>query len=152
MAFCCSIADIDICTALSDVEEQASIMGTPITYIYRKEGNVARDSLGTIKQRSLETPYQFNALPVERYPDYKKLERAGLREGVEAIVYLPMATFFEYGLIRQDVNKLGSDFSALETVRSTVVLDGSEWKIADKGLFGRLSWVPLYVTLGLRIA
>jgi hypothetical protein len=143
---------VDICGALADIEEQAVIMGTPITYIYRKESDVQRDSLGTIKSRSLETRYEFNALSVERHPDHKKLERAGLREGVEALVYLPTATFFEYGLIRQDHQKLGFDFAALETVRSTVILDGSEWKIADKGLSGRMSWVPLYVTFGLRIA
>jgi hypothetical protein len=152
MAFCCSIEYIDICGALSDVEEQAAVMGTPLTYIYRKEADVKRDALGTIKQRSLETRYDFNAFPVERYPDYKKLERAGLREGVEVLIYLPMATFFEYGLIRQDRQKLGADFAALETIRSTVLIDGREFKIKDKGLFGRLSWVPLYVTLGLGAA
>jgi hypothetical protein len=152
MAFCCSIADIDICGALADIAEQAAIMGTPLTYIYRTENDVARDTLKTVKQRFPETPYQFNAFPVERRPDDKKLSRAGLRESADALVYLPMATFFEYGLIRQDQQKLGFDFAALETVRSTVILDGSEWKIADKGLSGRMSWVPLYVTLGLRIA
>jgi hypothetical protein len=151
VAFCCAIEDLDICGALSDVQEQACIMGTPVTYIYRKESNVQRDALGTIKQRSLETRYDFYSFPVERYPDYKKLERAGLREGVEVIVYLPMATFFEYGLIRQD-RQLGSDFASLEIIRSTVLVDGSEFKIKDKGLFGRLSWVPLYVTLGLGTA
>ena len=51
-----------------DIEEQAAIMGTPITYIYRKESDVQRDSLGTIKSRSLETRYEFNALSVERHP------------------------------------------------------------------------------------
>jgi len=142
------IMDIDICTALSDVEEQACIMGTDIIYIHRTEEDISRGSLGSITKRSLLTRYGFKAFPLERYPDYKKLERAGLKEGVEMTAYTPMSTWISYGLIRPD--HIGEDFTALETVRSTVLIDGSEMKIDDKGLHGRIGNVPLYIVLGLK--
>jgi hypothetical protein len=152
MAFVCSCQDIlavDICNALTETQQAACEWGTPIVYVFRKEHDVIRDELGTIKKRSLDTKFTFNALPVERYPDYKKLERAGVKEGVEVLVYTPMATWMEYGFIRQDKRYLGFDFAAIDTIRSTVIVDGIEMKIKDKGLSGRLSWMPLYVTLGL---
>jgi hypothetical protein len=148
MAFCCNLHDVDICNALQDILDVTNEMGTSIVYVRRTEQDVTRDSLGTIKSRSLETRYSMKANPVERYPDYKRLERAGLREGCECMIYTPIAAWVEVGLI--NLLTIGRDFAALETIRSTVILDGSEWRIADKGLNSRIAGVPLYITLGLK--
>jgi hypothetical protein len=58
-----------------------------------------------------------------------------------------IADWIDAGIIQLD--RLGESFKAIDIIRSTVLLDGSEWKIKDKGLSGRLGGMPLFITLGL---
>jgi hypothetical protein len=150
---CGSFVSIDICTALHEIELIACEQGTTVVFIHRKEQDVGRDSLGTVKKRSLDTRYKFKAFPVERQPNRKQLERAGIREDVDTVITIPMSMMIESGLIRtpqdSEYTTIGEDFAHIDIIRSTVVLDGEEWKIRDKGLSGRLGGIPLYVTFGL---
>lgn len=150
---CGSYLSVDVCTALKEVAQVACEQGTSVVYIRRGEPDVRRDSLEAVKDRSLNTRYAFKAFPVERQPNRKQLERAGIKEDVDTVIYVPMAMFIEAGLVRPpqdaDMLSLGDDFAKIEMIRSTVLLDGSEWKIREKGLSGRLGGVPLYVTFGL---
>lgn len=134
--------------ALQDVADVAAVYGTAITVKLRAEGGVRRDALGTIIQRDLAPTLSLDAYPVERSPDKRKLEKAGLREEVEVMVYTPMKSWVDAGVI--DLDEIGDTFAAIDVTRSTVILDGTEWKVADKGMPSRIGPVPLYITLGLR--
>lgn len=150
----CGAMQVDACTALKEVAAIVCEQGTTVVYIKRGESDIKRDSLHAIDARSLTTRYKFKAYPVERQPNRKTLERAGIKEDVDTIVFIPLAMFVEAGLIRTPVDEeastLGEDFSKIEMIRSTVILDGSEWKIRDKGLSGRIAGIPIYVTFGLQ--
>jgi hypothetical protein len=127
--------------------DAAQQYGTPIKLGLNSETDLARDSLQTIKKRPV--PYiDMKALPVERQPDARKLEKAGIREEVDVLIYIPILYFIERGII--DDAHLGDSFARIDTTRSTVILDGTEFKIADKGLAVRIGQYPLHVTFGLR--
>lgn len=122
--------------------------GTPIQIRLRKESDVSRDKLNSIKQKDITNDISTYALPVERQPDRKKLEKAGIREDVDVIVYTPILAWIKLGYIKDAT--IGKDFTAIDIIRSTIILDGSEWKIADKGLSTRIGQYPLYITFGLK--
>jgi hypothetical protein len=131
-----------------DVLDLSMQYGTPVTIRLRKESDVNRDDLGSIKKKSLTPSFSTWALPVERQPDTRKLEKAGIRELVDVLIYTPILSWMESNHISDD--NIGNEFSAIDTTRSTVLLDGEEWKIADKGLSTRLGKYPVYITFGLR--
>ena len=146
---CCNEVSPEACTALQEVADAVCQVGTLITYIKRGELDVSRDNLNAIKKRSLspDSRYNFKAYPIDRQPNLKKLTNAGIKEDVDTIVYIPVQYFIDAGL--WNLTTIGEDFSKIETIRSTVILDGSEWAIKDKGLSGRVNGVPLYITFGL---
>lgn len=127
--------------------DAAQQYGAPVKVILRSETDVARDSLQTIKKRSLPG-LDMKALPVERQPDARKLEKAGIREEVDVLIYIPILYFIDAGIIND--THLGDTFARIDTTRSTVILDGTEFKIADKGLAVRIGQYPVHVTFGLR--
>lgn len=140
---------IEAMTALKDVRNVSREYGTPIIVNLRGEDDVRRDSLGTIKARvppaaSLAT----YALPVEYGPSERHLEQAGIREKVECLIKTPILDWVEAGII--DLARMGITFMAIDITRSTVTLDGLQWKVADKGIPERVGEVPHHVSLGLR--
>ena len=122
--------------------------GTPVTIRLRKESDVTRESLGSIKKKSLDPDFETCALPVERQPDARKLEKAGIRTECDMLIYTPILAWINAGIIDDDY--LGNTFAAIDIIRSTVIIDGEEWKIADKGLSTRIGPYPVYITFGLK--
>jgi hypothetical protein len=131
-----------------DALDAAMQYGTPITFRPRKEIDVSRDTLGTIKKKSITPTFETWALPVERQPDARKLEKAGVREVVDVLIYTPIQSWIDAGLVSDDT--LGKDFTAIDMIRDTVLLDGQEFKIADKGLSMRIGKFPVFITFGLK--
>jgi len=140
----------EACGALRDVQDVAAAYGTPVSVKLRLESGVRRDSLGTIVSRDLLPIAPMMAYPVERSPDRRKLERAGLREEVEVAIWTPAKSWVDAGLF--DMDEIGDTFEAIDVTRATVVLDGTEWKVTEKGIPSRIGRFPLYVTLGLKRA
>jgi len=134
--------------ARQDALDASLQYGTPVSVIFRGESDVSRDTLGTIKKRNASPLLNMNAFPVERQPDTRKLEKAGIRETVDVVIYTPIQAWIDSGRVTDE--RIGDTFASIDTTRSTVVLDGSEWKIADKGLAVRIGQYPVYITLGLR--
>jgi hypothetical protein len=128
-------------------QDTACQYGTTITVKLFGESSVSRDSLGSIKRRPT-TGTEMKAFPIERQPDTRKLEKAGMREDVDVIAWTPVQTWIDAGIL--DSENIGETFSAIDMNRSTVILDGQEWKIADKGLATRIGEYPVHITLGLK--
>lgn len=138
----------DACEALRDVQQVANDFGTPVTIRQRVEADVSRGALGAVKIRSIVPTMTVYAYPVDRSPDKRALEKAGLRDEAECVIYTPMKSWSDAGAI--DLGNLGPSIAALDVTRTTVIMDGTEWKVSDKGLAGRVGSTPLHVTLGLR--
>ena len=131
-----------------DALDAAMQYGTPVIFRPRKESDVSRDTLGTIKKKSITPSFETWALPVERQPDQRKLEKAGIRTEVDILIYTPIQSWIDEMIISDDT--LGKDFSAIDLIRDTVILDGQEFKIADKCLTNRIGPYPVYITFGLK--
>lgn len=136
---------LSACQTAMDVCNQ---YGTPLDIKVRGESAIRRDSLGAIISRDISPRMTMYAHPVERSPDRRKLDKAGLREEVDVAIYTPLQAWVNAGII--DLDRLGDTFEAIDMTRWTVIMDGIEWKLSDKGLSVRVGALPLYVTLGLR--
>lgn len=142
----CTVS-LEASTVRQAAQDAACQYGTPIKIGLNNESDVARDKLQGIKRRPV--PYlDMKALPVERHPDARKLNKAGIHEEVEILIYTPIQYWIDLGII--DDAHFGDTFARIDTTRSTVILDGTEFKIADKGLPERIGQYPIYITLGLR--
>jgi hypothetical protein len=137
---------LEACGALRDYAEMARDYGTPVTVIVRAEGDVARDSYGAIKRRPGGSPVQTYALPVERAVDSRSMQRTGIREECDCMITTPLLDWDGY----VDPYAPGDGIAGLDLNRMTVLLDGQEWKVADKGLPARYGPVPVALSLGLR--
>jgi len=140
---------VEAMAALRDVRNVSREYGTPVTVNLRAESEVARDSLGMIKAHlAPAAPLQTYAFPVEYGPSERHLEQAGIREKVECLIKTPLLDWVEAGII--DLARVGVTFTAVDITRTTVTLDGLQWKVADKGIPERVGEVPHHVALGLR--
>lgn len=137
---------LEACGALRDYRDVAREYGTPITVTVRSEGDVERDRYGAVKMRSRASTVLTYALPVERAVDARTMQKTGIREECDVVVTTPILDW--EGVL--DPYDVGDGFAALDLNRMTVLLDGQEWKVADKGLPNRFGPVPAAVSLGLR--
>lgn len=128
-------------------QDTACQFGTMITVKLFGESDISRDNLGTIKRRPT-TGIAMKAFPIERQADRRKLEKAGIREDVDVIAWTPAQSWIDAGIL--DDTNIGETFASIDMTRSTVILDGQEWKIADKGFATRIGEFPVHITLGLK--
>jgi hypothetical protein len=147
----CACIDLtaEQCEALQDTQEMMAEQGVLTEVILRSEPDVARDNLGAIKRRAYpaEKRYKFRGEFI-RQPGWKKLEKIGVREGCDAAVTYAVKDWLDAGILQ--TARFGESFKAVDTIRSSVLVDGAEWKIKDKGLSGRLGDVVLFISFGLQ--
>jgi hypothetical protein len=137
------------CAALADTQEMMWQHGVLTEVVLRVEADIERDSLGAIKKRGYAAEKRF-AFRGEfmRQPNWKKLERIGIREGCDASITYALMDWLDAGILQTE--RLGASFKAVDVIRSSVIVDGTEWKIKDKGLSGRLGDIPLFISFGLQ--
>lgn len=138
---------LEAATLRQVAQDTACQFGTSIILKLFGESDIVRGSLGTIQRRPT-TGVTIKAYPVERQPDARKLEKAGIREEVDVVIWTPAQSWIEAGIVEDD--RLGESFASIDMTRSTVILDGQEWKIADKGFATRIGDKPIHITLGLK--
>jgi hypothetical protein len=138
---------LEAATLRQQAADVACQYGTQITLKLFGESSVSRDTLGAIKKRPTNGTV-IKAFPIERQPDARKLEKAGIREEVDLVAWTPVQAWIDAGILSDEY--FGESFAAIDMTRSTVILDGQEWKIADKGLATRVGEYPVHITLGLK--
>jgi hypothetical protein len=117
--------------------------------VLRSEPDVERDNLGAIKKRAYPAEKRFTFRgEFTRQPDWKKLEKIGVREGCDASITYAVMDWLDAGILQTE--RFGESFRAVDAIRSSVIVDGAEWKIKDKGLSGRLGDVALFISFGLQ--
>jgi hypothetical protein len=129
--------------ALLDVQMECDIYGEEIKLRLRDEAKVDRDSYNSIKQRDLpSTEILMKVYPILFNPNQHQIEKAGLKEMVDVVVYLPM----------KNLTDNGNSFKDIEMIRSSVILRGMKYWIKDKTLHSQFLDTFLYIVLGLRSA
>ena len=126
--------------ALKDVWNVMQERGDLVEIENRKEGDIVRDTYSSIEKRNLVTSLKFRAFPVEFQPSQKKLEKAGIKEQCDVLVYTSMLDWINAGV----------DFNDIEiATRNTVHVQGNTYEVKEKGLYGQFNDTFLYITLAL---
>lgn len=126
--------------ALIDIKNNVDERGDLIQFIFRTEANVARDVYNSIEKREETTSYFMRAYPVEFSPSIKKLEKAGLREECNVLIYTAMKDWINNGI----------DFKDIEiATRNTIKLQGDTYEIKEKALVSQFADTFLYITFAL---
>jgi hypothetical protein len=127
--------------ALLDVKNIVDERGDYIEIFLRDESDVTRDQYGSIKKRNISQPMlKCNAFPVQYSPSEKQLEKAGIKESADVIVYTAMLDWINGGYGFSDIDING---------RLTANLQNESYELKNKGLFGQMNDVFKYITLGL---
>lgn len=124
--------------ALEDAKDFIDERGDEITLNTNNENAVVRDSYGSIINRA-PTQYTMNAFPVEFQPTDDQLEKAGIREKVDVIIYI--ATL--------DLTNNSIDHRSIDTTRWEIILKGDTYTIKEKNELNMFADTYLNVALGL---
>ncbi len=130
--------------ALRDAQTVCNEYGMPCTFRVRREGNVVRDSYGSVKERPTSAEeFTVGAFPYNSAPSQRQIEAAGLagfREGLDCTIYT--AT--------QDWTDRGWTFDDIEVERLTVIAEGIQWRVLGKGNVNSFAGAQLHVTFALK--
>ena len=128
--------------ALTDAKFVIDERGDVVEIFLRKEADVARDSYNSIASRNTTSAFHvfMRAFPVQTNPSDKQLEKAGIRERADVIVYTAMQDWINAGKGFNDIDMSG---------RLTVIMQGETYELKTKGLVGQMNDTFLYLTMGL---
>ena len=135
--------DLEQCGALRDIYESSLEYGDTVSIYVRNEGDIRRDLYADYKAGKIEpdvVALSMPAFPIQFQPNRRQLEKAGIREDCEVLIYTPM-----YSWIQADV-----DFEDIDMTRSTVILRHIKYVIKEKALASQFTDTFLYVTLALK--
>jgi len=129
--------------ALLDVQLEVDIYGEELKLRVRDETKIDRDSYNSIKQRDLPgTEILVKAYPINFNPNQHQIEKAGLKEMVDVMAYIPMKNFSDNSIFFEDI----------DLIRSSVILRDIKYWIKDKTYTSQFLDTFLYILLGLRRA
>jgi hypothetical protein len=135
---------LELATARLDVQRTAHEYGEPVTVRFRGEGDVVRDTLGSVKSRKAGNPsFTVYAYPRISNPDDRQLSKAGIREQAEGLIWTPAA----------DWDDAGYPFAKIDTERVTFVIDGEQYRISgtpSRNLSGLFGGGYLYYNFGIK--
>ena len=122
--------------AYNEIEERGEI----VAIILRNESNVTRGRYNSITKRDQDTKYMVKAYPINYNPNERDLEKAGLRERVDVVIYTSMKYWRD--------NSVDFDNDMIAN-KMTIKMRGSDYEVKDKGLVSQFSDFFLYGTFGL---
>lgn len=125
--------------ALADVQNIVHERGMMVKVQIRNENQILRDSYGSISERMDSVSFFVKAFPVEMNPSQKQLEKAGIRETQEAVAWMAYKDFTDAGYTPE----------AFELIRMTVIMNGMQYQVKERGLVSQFADAFLYVTFGL---
>lgn len=137
----CQGISVEQCGALRDAQTVCRRYGDLITVYDRTEANITRDSYNSIKARSTTSPIPktMYAYPIDFQPNQKQIEKAGLRESCELMIYTPKKSWSDIGV----------DFEDIDLIRDTFIIRNIKYVIKEKGLSSQFGNTYLYCTFGL---
>lgn len=134
--------------ALLDTQAMEWEYGQGVSIHIRGEDEITRDTYGSIVSRPLDlyTMVQ-NAAEISYQPTRKQLEKAGLREETDAIIYVAMQDFIDKGLSFDDleIKRMSIDIHAIPGE-----VNGTRYEVKEKSRAGAFGNGYLYITFGLR--
>lgn len=128
--------------ALADTKFYVDERGDVVEIYLRKEGDVVRDSYNSIQKRQTNSAFHkfFRTFPVQYSPSTQQLEKAGIKENADVVIYTAFKDWLDAGLGVNDIDISG---------RLTCIMQGETFEIKAKGMKDQFNDVFLYITLGL---
>lgn len=132
---------LEQCQALRDVQREVNLYGKSVVLYIRGEGDVVRDKYNSIKSSNITAgvTYNLKMFPFTTNPTTKEIEKAGIKEVVEALGYLAM----------KDITDIGLTASNFDLIRTTVIADGITYNIKTLNTDSPFLGTYLYIVLGL---
>ncbi len=91
-------------SALYDQQMTTHEYGQPIIIHIRYEGDVTRDAYSSIKSRPTDShTLSWRASTIDYQPTERRMEKAGLRERADAIIYTAMQDWIDAGIAFDDI-------------------------------------------------
>jgi hypothetical protein len=125
--------------AARDVARVCREVGAEIEFRVREESGVGRDRYGSIVQRSSDRTFRMWAV-IKRSPEDRERRGTGLFETADAVAWTPAIDWETYG----------HDFDGIDANRTSVVLGGRTFEIADRDRRGQCQDVWLWYVFSLR--
>jgi len=128
--------------ALQDVSEIINEYGNDVVLYVHGETGVTRDKYGSIIAQATTgtgTIFYLKAYPVDHRPNRIQMEKAGIREACECIIWFSML----------DITTAGLSFDEMESEKITVTVDGNDYKLSEKAKVNPYGDAFLYLTMGL---
>lgn len=133
--------DLELTHALLDAQLHCREYGQPVQIRVRDEGNITRDDYKSIRRRStvMDLDRTFYAFPVEYSPSQRKLEKGGLKESSDVMIYTA----------RQDWLDESLDFEQIDMTRTSVIIEGTTFEIREKSRVNQIGTGFVYISFGL---
>lgn len=125
-------------SAMLDAKNQIEERGEIVEFIIRNESGVTRDIYGSIQKRAESARYIFRAFPVDFAPSDKQLEKAGIREKMDVLIYCNALDFILAGI----------DIDAIDLIRVTIKIRGNTYQLKEKSNYGQFADSYIYSTFG----
>ena len=125
-----------------DIQMMMNEIGMPTTFNIRGEAGVRRDLYGSIKAWTPTVEvvkFTIGAYPYTHSPTQRQLEKAGMKEHADLLIWVSMREFLDRGI----------DPNGFDMERCTVIADGMQWKIRERSHQNEFGNVEAYLVLGL---
>ncbi len=126
--------------ALKEVQDIVNAEGVFVHIILRGESNVTQDEYKSVKNKAQLKSVWLKAFPIIDNPSKNEIDKIGLKEDTEIVIYTSMKDWIDKGYSFDDIS--------LEY--STVKYDGATYKIRDKKRLDKIGNQYLYIVLGLK--
>lgn len=123
--------------AYDDVRRIVNEYGQDVSILRDSETDMTRDQYGSITQRAPQV-FKISAFPVRLNPSEKDLQKVGIREKVDLILYLS----------NERLAALGKTMDDIDPIRDTVQWKGKTYKITHRNPYSQFNDVDLYTVLG----
>jgi hypothetical protein len=128
--------------ALQDVWNTVNEYGDTVKIYLDKEPDITRDKYNSIEIKQTtdkEKLLEIKAFPIMTNPTKRMIEKAGLKEQTDIIIYTAMKDWIDRGFTIEDLN----------ITKSLVIVQGKTYVVRDKTEFSSFADSYLYINIGL---
>jgi hypothetical protein len=126
--------------ALDDIKKYIDERGDLIEFNLRNDSDIVRDAYNSIEKKTETAILFLRAFPVTHSPSDKQLEKAGLKQKHDVILYTAMKDWITAGY--------GFDDIRLD-LKSTIKLQGGNYEVKEKSLTGQMNDLYGYISFGI---
>ena len=136
---------------LQDIKDEVDERGDHVYIDLRDEEDLTKDRYrnNVLKSQLRAGRLFLRAYPVEFRPSIYRLEKAGLRQETDCVIWTSMQDWIQAGIDFDNIEMRENPIEEIKNQRFSVKLQGSTWAIKEKALVLQVNDTFAYITLGL---